>query len=119
MQADELNQLVNDFRLYKGSHLLPATFGRDVFYDHLNTLNILKIEEVKHIHLASQETPWKPKTEQYNKTSDHHLVYCQGTSNPMNYLLMAILRPDAHQQSRNRNIMYNLGTMAEQFRLKF
>ncbi|MFM2486597.1 type II toxin-antitoxin system YafO family toxin [Celerinatantimonas yamalensis] len=62
---------------------------------------------------------WRSKLDQYNKTSDHHLVYCQGASNLMIYLLMAILRPDAHQKSLNRNIMYNLGVMAEKFRQKY
>lgn len=119
MQSDEMEQLVKDFRLYKSDGLLPSTFGRDVLYDHLNSLNLLKVEEVRHIHLASQTTHWKPRTEQYNKTSDHHLVYCQGASTPNTYLLMALLRPDAHQQSLNRNIMYNLGVMAEKFRQQF
>ena len=32
---------------------------------------------------------------------------------------MAILSPDAHEQARDRNIMYNLGKMAEKFRSKY
>jgi len=32
---------------------------------------------------------------------------------------MAILSPDAHQQAKNKDIMYKLGAMAENFRNKY
>ncbi len=53
------------------------------------------------------------------RTSDIHLIYCQGALNDDHYCLLAILAPDAHDQERNRNIMYKLGQGAEQYRMKY
>ncbi len=69
-----------------------------------------------HIHLQEPEHPWPLQLLQFSRTSDIHLVYCQGFYNTSVYLLMAILSPDAHAQALNNSIMYKLGKMAENFR---
>ncbi len=116
LMAEQLEQLVTDFRAYKGTGLLPDTFGRDVKYDHPHTYPLVRAEEVAHIHLTDSEHLWPVHYIQFKRTSDIHLVYCQGASDPEHYLLIAILAPDAHEQARQNNVMANIGKMAERFR---
>ena len=115
-QGLDLTALKEDFKQYKGSHLLPSNFGRDAEYNHPNNLPIVRQEKLSHIHLEEPDKPWSIRTMQFSKTSDTHLVYCQGHHDENCYLLMALLSPDAHDQALNRTIMYNLGKMAEKFR---
>jgi len=115
----ELSPLIADFKQYKLTGVVPDTFGRDELYNHSNSLPIIKAEEVQHIHLLNEEKYWPIYAVQFNKTSDTHLVYCQGEANPGCYLLIAILSPNAHEQARNNSVMYNMGKMAEKFRLQY
>lgn len=119
LTEQELLALVEDFRAYKSLRHLPDTFGRDELYDHPFTLPILMAEEVRHIHLTDEENLWPSGKLQFSKTSDSHLVYCQGYNDTNNFLLMAILAPNAHKQSQNNSIMFNLGKMAEAFRQSY
>jgi mRNA interferase YafO len=116
---EELSGLADDFKHYKSGHGIPDRFGRDELYDHSHTLPIVKAEEVRHIHLADAETVWSPRKIQYNKTSDSHLVYCQGALDHDCYLLMVFLAPEAHRKARDNNWMFKLGAMAEQFRKSY
>lgn len=119
LSPDEMTALQYDFKNYKETGKVPDTFGRDALYNHPNSLPIIKSEEVAHIHLADNENSWPVQTLQFNRTSDEHLIYCQGYFNKSCYLLMAILTPDAHEQALNRSIMYSLGQMAEKFRSQY
>lgn len=112
----ELDDLISDFIAYKSTGLVPELFGRDVPYDHPNTLPIVKLEQVQHIHLGSADNPLPLHKVQFHRTSDIHLVYCSGASNNDCFLLMTILAPDAHTKARSRDIMFALGKMAELFR---
>lgn len=38
LSSAELNDLVNDFRSYKNTGVVPENFGRDVPYDHPHTM---------------------------------------------------------------------------------
>lgn len=116
LSTDELNDLINDFVSYKSTGIVPDNFGRDVPYDHPNTLPIVKSEKVQHIHLGNEDNPLPLKKIQFHRTSDIHLIYCQGASSDDYYLLMTILAPDGHEQAKSRNLMYKLGQMAELFR---
>lgn len=118
LTEEELQGLVDDFKAYK-SGVLPDLFGRDVRYDHPHNLPSILVEEVRHIHLASSDNPWPIRKVQFYRTSEEHLVYCQGALETDCYLLMAILAPSAHDKAKNNNIMSKLGIMAERFRLKF
>ncbi|WP_042145899.1 MULTISPECIES: type II toxin-antitoxin system YafO family toxin [unclassified Pseudoalteromonas] len=119
LTEEELNTLVDDFKSYKLTGNTPDNLGRDVPYDHPNTLPIILAEEVQHIQLGSEDKPLPLKKVQFYKTSDIHLVYCQGASDENCYLLMTILAPDGHAQAKSRDIMFKLGVMAEKFRNKF
>jgi mRNA interferase YafO len=56
---------------------------------------------------------------QFHQKNDVHLVYYPSFNNGDIFLLLAILSPNAHQQAKNREIMYKLGVIAEGFRNKY
>ena len=118
LSDDELKQLEEDFERYKETSIPADCFGRDAPYNHVNTLPSVLSAELQHIHLLTAEKTWPSRTRQFNKTSDNHLVYCSGYYSDQAYLLIAILAPDAHAQSRNRGVMYGLAKIAESFRNK-
>ncbi len=115
---DELKQPGKDFERYKTSGIPADCFGRDAHYNHVNSLPSVLSAKLQHIHLLTPAPTQSKTTRQFNKTSDIHLVYCSGFYSDQVYLLIAILSPDAHTQSLNNNVMYNLAQMAEKFREK-
>ena len=120
LEPEELKCLEDDFRHYKTNGVLPDLFGRDVPYNHPNTLSSVKAEELWHIHLLDGESSWPAHCrKQDDKTSDDHLVYCPAYQTPNCFLLIAVLAPDAHAQARKNQIMLNLAKMAENFRLQY
>lgn len=99
--------------------MLPDIFGRDAPYDDDRTYPLVKEEQVAHTHLADANAPFSKFLRQFKRTSDQaHLVYCQGVMDPDVYLLIIILKPEAHKMARNNNPMYKIGMMAEAFRMK-
>lgn len=115
----ELDDLAADFLSYKKDGVLPDNFGRDAPYDDDRTYPLVKEEQVAHIHLADADAPFPKFLRQFKRTSDQaHLVYCQGAMDPDAYLLIIILKPEAHKMARNNNHMYKIGMMAEAFRMK-
>jgi mRNA interferase YafO len=120
LEPEELKCLEDDFRHYKANGVVPDLFGRDVPYNHPNTLPLVKAEDLWHIHLVDTESGW-PVTcrKQDDKTSDDHLVYCPAYRTPNCFLLIAILSPHAHAQARKNQVMLNLATLAENFRMQF
>lgn len=114
--AGDRKRLVADFIRYKQEGVVPETFGRDAPYDHPNTLPTVLAEDLRHLHLASVDKPFSLRTIQFSRTSDTHLVYCQGAMDPDCYALIAILSPDAHAQALQRDIMLNLAKSAAMFR---
>ncbi|MBZ9611329.1 type II toxin-antitoxin system YafO family toxin [Rheinheimera maricola] len=118
LTADERAALIADFKQYKVGRL-PALFGKDVQYDHPFNLDIIKQEQVRHIHLAENGSGFAVLLTQIKRTSDTHLVYCRGFGNESCYLLMAILRPNAHDLAKSNQLMYQLGLMAQSFRQQF
>ena len=115
----ELEQLAADFKRYKETGIPAACFGRDVLYDHTHTLPSVRSEDLMHLHLAEGAQHWTGRQAQYSRTSDQHLVYCRGFYATNHFLLMSILKPDAHAQARNNSIMSNLAIMAAKFRAQF
>lgn len=117
LTTDEINALISDFRAYKNTGFPPDTFGRDAPYDDYRTWPRVKQEEVFHIHLADGETSWPANILQYRRTSNrNHLVYCKGATHQNVYLLIIILRPDAHSMHRNPIHMERIGQIALNFR---
>tara|TARA_R110000868_G_C10969398_1_gene769535 strand:- start:11666 stop:11854 length:189 start_codon:yes stop_codon:yes gene_type:complete len=48
--------------------------------------------------------------------SDIHLVYCCGFYDTNHYLLITILKPDAHRQANNIDRMLDIAAIAAGFR---
>lgn len=119
LTEEQADQLVADFRNYKQNGLLPDTFGRDAAYDHPNTLPLLKAEQLRQIHLIADNSSSGQNTPQHRRTNDVHLVYCQGVLNENSWCLIAILTPDAHKQALDRNVMFKLAKVAENFRRQY
>lgn len=120
LSSRELDDLVADFQVYKQDGVLPDTFGRDALYDDDATSPLVKAERVAHIHLADADSHFPRFLRQFKRTSDRaHLVYCQGAMEPDCYLLIIILKPEAHKMARNNNHMHKIGAMAEAFRMKY
>lgn len=120
LEPEELKCLEDDFRHYKANGVLPDLFGRDVPYNHSNTLPSVRAEDIWHIHLLDGDSSWPAHCKkQDDKTSDDHMVYCPAYQTPNCFLLIAILSPDAHAQARKNQVMLNLAKMAENFRMKF
>lgn len=115
---DDLANLVKDFKKYKEEGMQPDTFGRDAPYDHPHSLPSIRQEEVRHIHLQDGISHWDVRTIQYYRTSDTHLVYCQGAMYDDRFLLITLLKPDAHDQARNNDIMMAIAKQAAHFREK-
>ncbi|WP_049854403.1 type II toxin-antitoxin system YafO family toxin [Dickeya fangzhongdai] len=116
LSQKELDDLAADFLSYKKEGVLPDTFGRDAPYDDDRTYPLVKEEQVAHIHLADADAPFPKFLRQFKRISDQaHLVYCHGASDPDAYLLIIILKPEAH----NNNHMHKIGVMAEAFRMKY
>ena len=90
----ELTALEKDFKSYKSTGELPRTFGRDELYDHPNTLPIVKAEAVRHIHFEDSERPWPVFLDQYHRTSDVHLAYCESDMTADCYLLRPLHEPE-------------------------
>jgi mRNA interferase YafO len=120
LSQQELADLVADFLLYKQGGVLPDTFGRDAPYDDDRTNPLVKQEQVMHVHLADGDHPFPRYLRQFTRTSDNaHLVYCHGAMHPDSYLLIIILKPEAHKMARDNNPMHQIGKMAEAFRMKY
>lgn len=116
LSKEDLSELAANFKQYKSTGDLPDIFGRDVPYDHELTPQLILQEEVQHLHLKEEESDWTVRTIQFNRTSDSHLVYCQGFTNPDSYLFIVLFSQNAHEEARNRNIMALIGDTAERFR---
>ena len=114
LSNDERDALISDFKRYKETGELPDTFGRDEHYDHPYTLSAVQSEELRHLHI--NENGWPLNVVQWGRTSDTHLVYCQGFIDSESYALLTYLSPDAHNQARNNDIMLNLAKSAGRFR---
>jgi len=119
LSQSELEQLTKDFRQYKQTGIPADTFGRDALYDHPHTLPSVRQAELRHLHIIEVSKGATPNSNQYYRTSDDHLVYCEGFFNSDDYLLISILSPNAHEQARTNGVMFKLAEMAEDFRNQY
>lgn len=115
VNAERLATLEKDFIDLK-SGIPVDTFGKDVPYDHINTLPSVKAEELWHVHIIGINDKFKRFVKQEDKTSDNHLVYCSNYFNSAIYLLIAILEPDAHELAKKNQLMLKLVDIAKTFR---
>lgn len=119
MSNEHLAQLAADFKRYKETGIPADHFGRDAPYNHVNSLPSVRLQELQHLHLLIQAQSKTRSLRQFNKTSDDHLVYCQGFYSNEVYLLIALLSPDAHEQARNNNVMLKMAQISEKFRNQY
>lgn len=104
---DERKALVANFKTYKNGNL-PSNIGRDVAYH-----RPLQVENagLKHIHIGQ----WSMEVLQWTRTSDISLAYCESTAKNNTYALIALLRPNAHDQQRDYDLMIKLAAEALHF----
>ncbi len=119
MSNEHLSQLVADFKRYKETGVPADHFGRDAPYNHVNSLPSVRLQELQHLHLLIQPQSKTRSSRQFNKTSDDHLVYCQGFYSNEVYLLIALLTPNAHEQARNNNVILKMAQISEMFRNQY
>ncbi|MGV0035869.1 MAG: type II toxin-antitoxin system YafO family toxin [Candidatus Azotimanducaceae bacterium WSBS_2022_MAG_OTU7] len=119
MLEAELAALSADFKRYLSGAPLGSQFGRDEPYDHPHTGPTVRTEEFRHLYLADPNKPWLADIPRHRRTSDHYIVYCQGTLDEATYLLIALLNTDGHEQTKNNKIIYSISLEVEQFKLKY
>ena len=116
MSDAHLSQLAADFKRYKESGVPAEHFGRDAPYNHISSLPSVRFQELQHLHLLTQPLGKSRSSRQFNRTSDNHLVYCQGFYSNEVFLLIALLSPNVHEQARNNHIMLKMAKISELFR---
>lgn len=107
LPKSELDILVAAFKRFKTGERVDI-FGKDRYYDEPGTFDWLEEHKVRHVHLRASGSS--------DYTSDVALVYCEGRLEEDCYLLIAILKPDAHKKAWKRNIMWPLAEIARIFR---
>ncbi len=117
--SDEINEaeiqlLVSSFKAYKETGTPAAQFGRDVSF---NRPEAVRMAGLMHIHLKG-DRKWGVRLLQFDKTSDTHLVYCQGFFETDSYLLICVVK-NAHIKYRDNMFMLNLADIAEDFRNRY
>ena len=72
MSNDHLIQLAADFKRYKEIGIPADYFGRDVLYNHSNSLPSVRRQELQHLHLLTRSHTKTSSLRQFDKTSDDH-----------------------------------------------
>ncbi len=114
--AELRRQLIDTFKEYKSTGVLPKDWGRDVAYDLIASIAATGL---RHIHIKDKTSKhWNFRTLQFNKTSNTALVYCQGYFDKDVYLFIAF-SANAHEMASNSLYLMALGDIADVFRSKF
>lgn len=117
--------LLEDFRTYKSTGMLPDYFGRDTVYERPSDIQDAGLW---HIHLEIDGNKFKappasadlqdPKVMQWYRTSDTALVYAKGLIDENSYSLIAVFMPPAHQKAQDEARMRILASYARDFSQK-
>lgn len=110
----ELQLIVSKFKKYKESGDTQNYFGRDVSF---NRPEAVKSAGLMHVHLNDRKS-WGIRLLQFDRTSDTHIIYCQGYFNPSCYLLVTLLN-GAHAKYRDYMLMLGLAEVAASFRDRY
>ncbi len=110
----ELQLLVSKFKNYKETGDAKDYFGRDVSF---NRPSGVKSSGLMHAHI-NEGRPWGVRLLQFDRTSDTHIVYCQGYFQKDCYLLITLLK-GAHAKYRDNLFLLGLADIAKDFRDKF
>lgn len=118
------NQLLSIFKKYKESseEFVPNIFGRDVPYRYpIKLFNL----DVSHIHLKLPPDKFPENVAQYERCNkkqqpnkDIFWVYVKSQFSHNKYALLAILRPNAHDQSKQKKILDLFCDYAEKYQDK-
>jgi mRNA interferase YafO len=127
LSASEIKNLVDEFRQYKKTSI-STIFGRDVPYDRPHSA---KSAELQHLHVhpnfllgkpinkfTNELKTWRLLSAPISRTSDTHLIYCQGERNKNEYLLIAFIKINAHSFANITSAIGVLADKAENFRKK-
>lgn len=114
LNDSELQLIVSKFKGYKENGDNLDYFGRDVSF---NRPASVKSAGLMHVHL-NERKPWSVRVLQFDRTSDTHLVYCQGYFQKDCYLLITLVN-GAHAKYRDNMFMLGLADIADDFRNKF
>ena len=112
-------QLFRDFKGYllHGHHMgnVPiGLFGRDVLYDHPDTLASVRLAGLRHVHVLPISAIERVKlSSKHRVTSDVHIVYCIHDASG-HACALALIEP-AHDMARNPQFLSKLADLAEQF----
>lgn len=112
-------QLFRDFKAYllAGRHVANLTsgqFGRDEFYDHVDTPASVRQAGLRHVHLLPVSALDRVKRRRkYDATSDEHIVYC--IDDVRGYACALALIKPGHALARNAAFLVKLAQIAEQF----
>lgn len=120
LSEDLMRQLVKEFRQYKETGTPTQNFGRDFPYDRPYSAKSVNLQHV-HVHpnfligkevnaLTNTLRTWRLRSVQVSRTSDTHLIYCQGEHNPNAYLLISFVKSNAHEFA---NITSAIGALAD------
>lgn len=107
-----LNTFAAEFKEYKLNGNLSQNIGRDAPIDDSPAA---RTSELQHMHLAEIGSLFRIRQDQYHRTSDRILVYCQGIINPDVYILLVILEPNGHKRLRTSEIQ-GVADLAERLR---
>ena len=110
----ELQLIVSKFKMYKESGEAKDYFGRDVSF---NRPEPLKSAGLMHVHVNDRRH-WGVRLLQFDRTSDTHIVYCQGYFKKDCFLLITLLK-GAHAKYRDTMFMLGLADIAKDFRDRF
>lgn len=110
----ELQLIVSKFKKYKETGNTQDYFGRDVSF---NRPEAVRSAGLMHAHLNDGKS-WGVKLLQFDRTSDTHIVYCQGFFNTNCYLLITLLK-GAHAKYRDNMLMLSLAEVAASFRDRY
>ncbi len=114
MDETELQLIVSKFKSYKENGDSQNYFGRDVSF---NRPESVRSAGLMHVHL-NEGRPWAVRLLQFDRTSDTHIVYCQGYFQTNCFLLITLLQ-GAHAKYRDNLLMLGLVDIASDFRDRY
>lgn len=108
------DQLKNEFIIYKSAASPSDLLGRDAPFDFPPFAVEANVQHI-HVNLHYQLT-WNARQENYNRTSDHYLVYTEHMWESGRFLLMGLITP-AHERmpSRDTRLLKYFADVAESF----
>lgn len=120
MSEDEsIKDICAGFKSYKTTQNPGTLFGRDASLDRPSCA---KLSGLQHVHILDEMESFSSKNikvvrleDQYDRTSDSFLIYCQGINDRRNYLLIDIIWFDAHETTRDYLRVIQYADEAERF----